>query len=113
MVFLASDVEVVYASGRAVAAQSTAATELAGAYLRSLEEAAMWATHPTMVAGIERYHGTWQPVVTEVALRIDALGADTSGSATDVAGADGDANGLLGRTGVEQQHRTGWLNRPI
>ena len=103
----------VYAAGQRTAAESTAAATLAGRYLGSRESAHGVVHHPTVVAAVARYRDSWQPRVNEVAPQIDALGTNTSSSATITATADQDSNALLAQQGSATEADTATLSRPI
>jgi hypothetical protein len=113
MSFLHSEVETVFASGRGVAAQAQSAAELAGGFLRSLENAASWVHHPVAVAGIESFRLTWQPVVNEVSIGVEGLGTGTSASAVDVADGDATANDLIGQPGNAISMQVGVSGNPV
>lgn len=113
MGFLDSDIPTVFTSGRAVSAQADSATTLAGRYLHSLTTATDFVKHPTVIAAIERYHTTWQSRVNQVASNIEALGGNTSASATTIAQSDDDAASALGQQGATTSTTHSFLQRPI
>jgi hypothetical protein len=107
------DTEGVYGSGQATAAHTPDAAALASQYLNALENAHGTVHHATVVAAVGRYRDNWQPRVNEVAPQVDALGTNTSSSATIIATSDQDSTTLLGQHGATTEAQSDPLRRPI
>jgi hypothetical protein len=111
--FYEIDTDGVYSSGQRTAAHAPGAETLARQYLGSLESAHGVVHHPTVVAAVARYRDNWQPRVNEVAPQIDALGTNTSSSATIITRSDQTSTTLLSQQGSAAETQTNVLSRPI
>lgn len=113
MTFIFTEIDKVLSSGTAVQGHADSAGSLAWQYLRSLENATDWVKHPAVIAAIERYHGTWQPRVNEVADKIEALGSNTRASATTIGQADDDSNHTMRQQAVVSTTTSTAMSRDI
>jgi hypothetical protein len=113
MSFYEMDPAAVFGSGHRVASQTVTATALAGQYLRSLQDTMDRVKHQTVVAAIDRYYLTWQPLVNGVAIDIENLGNHTGASAVAVADADDEALTALSSPAAAVLSVGGDLARPV
>ena len=106
-------VQQVYSAGTSVSALSGEAGTAARAFLTSVDEAAGTVVHAVIAGALRRYHGTWSQPANRLQLDVEALGANTSGSATDVAGADADASTTLSGVYASNNAFMQRLNSPL
>ena len=103
-------VQQVYSAGNSVSALSGQAGTAARAFLSSLDDAAGTVVHAVVAGALRRYHGTWSQPANRLELDVEALGQNTAGSVTDVAGADATATATLSGVGSDSSALAGRLN---
>jgi len=103
-------VQQVYSAGNSVSALSGQAGTAARAFLTSLDEAAGTVVHAVVAGALRRYHATWSQPANRLEVDVEALGQNTAGSATDVAGADASATATLSGVAGDNGALAGRLN---
>jgi len=106
-------VQQVYSAGNSVSALSGQAGTAARAFLTSLDDAAATVVHAVVAGALRRYHGTWSQPANRLEIDVEALGQNTAGSATDVAGADASATGTLTGVNAANNAFAQRLNTPL
>lgn len=106
-------VQQVYSAGTSVSGMSGQAGTAARAFLSSVDEAAGTVVHAVVAGALRRYHGTWSQPANRLQQDVEALGQNTAGSATDVAGADASATGTLNGVNASNNAFSQRLNSPL
>jgi hypothetical protein len=103
-------VQQVYSAGTSVSGLSGEAGTVARAFLSSVDQAAGTVVHAVVAGALRRYHGTWSQPANRLQIDVEALGNNTAGSASDVAGADADATATLNGVSSDSGVLAGRLN---
>ncbi len=106
-------VQRVYSAGKSVSGLSGQAGTAARAFLTSVDEASATVVHAVVAGALRRYHATWSQPANRLPLDVEALGENTAGSATDVAGADADASTTLNGVTATNDTVAQRLNMPM
>lgn len=106
-------VQQVYSAGTSVSAMSGQAGTAARAFLTSVDDAAGTVVHAVVAGALRRYHGTWSQPANRLQQDVEALGQNTAGSATDIAGADATATTTLNGVVSSNNAFTQRLNSPL
>lgn len=102
--------QTVHSAGQNVCSLSDDAGTAGRGFLSAVTSAQECVVHPTVSNALGGYHGTWSQPANRMQVDVDALGANTSGSAADVSNGNADATAAGQAPAVHNQDLGARLN---
>jgi hypothetical protein len=113
MTFLDADTTAVYQAGQNTASTATDWQTWANSAKTDFDVSATAVAEKVVADAVVNYASEWNPKLASVAVQVDALGVNTSSSATTVENSDTESTTYLTQQGNQTETVSTTLSRPV